>query len=189
MDKQAITEMLGRWGAGDRSVERALVEAVYPALRSIAQNQVLRQSGAFTLQATELANEAYAKLFHQQGAGWNDRTHFYAIAAMVIRRVVVDHARRRSSDKRGGGMPFVALEDLHDDQAPQIDDTVDWIALDAALDALAAFDPDCARVVELKFFSGLSVEKIAEVEGSSTATVVRRWRFARAWLAKHVDGS
>jgi len=181
-----ITELLGRWKAGDRSVESELVSAVYPVLREIARNQVRRHPGVFTLQATELANEAYAKLFLEQDAEWKNRDHFYAIAATVIRRVVIDYARLRSCEKRGGGTVFVTLDDLREDQAPIIDDSVDWLAVDAALTAFARFDADCARVVELKFFSGLTNEKIAEVEGSSTATVGRQWRFARAWLGRHL---
>lgn len=181
-----ITELLGRWKAGDRSVESDLIGTVYPVLRDIARAQLRRQSGEFTLQATELANEAYAKLFIDQKAEWKNRDHFFAIAARVIRRVVIDHARTRNAEKRGGGTLFVTLDDLREDQTPTIDDSVDWLAVDAALTALTDFDADCARVVELKFFSGLTNEKIAEVEGSSTATVTRQWRFARAWLGRRL---
>jgi RNA polymerase sigma factor (TIGR02999 family) len=102
-----ITELLSRWKAGDRAVENELLGAVYPVLRDIARSQVRRHSGVFTLQATELANEAYSKLFLEQQADWKNRDHFYAIAARVIRRIVIDYARSRGSEKRGGGTIFV----------------------------------------------------------------------------------
>ena len=181
-----ITEMLGRWKTGDRSVESELISAVYPALRAIAQAQIRRNSGVLTVQATELANEAYAKLIEQQKVDWQNRDHFYAIAATVIRRVIVDYQRLRGRDKRGGGLPFIALDELREDQMPLIDDSVDWLAVDAALNELADVDADCAKIVVLKFFSGLTTEKIAEVEGSSVATVGRQWRFARAWLGQRL---
>jgi RNA polymerase sigma factor (TIGR02999 family) len=181
-----ITQLLALWKSGDRSVEAELINAVYPVLRDIARAQLRRQSGVFTLQATELANEAYSKLFVEQNADWKNRDHFYAIAATIIRRVVIDYSRLRGTEKRGGGTIFIALDEVREDQAPIIDDTVDWLAVDAALTAFARFDADCARVVELKFFSGLTNEKIAEVEGSSIATVGRQWRFAKAWLGRHL---
>jgi RNA polymerase sigma factor (TIGR02999 family) len=186
LESSSITELLGRWKDGDRAVESELISAVYPVLREIARSQVRRQPGQFTLQATELANEAYAKLFQQRGADWKNRDHFYAIAAMVIRRVVIDYARLRGREKRGGGTLFIALDQLQEEQSPLIDDSFDWLALDAALNELARFDADCARVVELKFFSGLTSDKIAEVEGRSRATVNRQWRFARAWLGNYL---
>jgi RNA polymerase sigma factor (TIGR02999 family) len=181
-----ITELLGRWKSGDRSVESDLITAVYPVLRAIANAQIRRNAGALTMQATELANEAYAKLIEQQNVDWQNRDHFYAISATVIRRVIVDYQRMRGRDKRGGGLPFVALDELREDQMPAIDDSVDWLAVDKALTELAVVDAACAHIVVLKFFSGLSTEKIAEVEGSSVATVGRQWRFARAWLGKRL---
>lgn len=181
-----ITTLLARWRSGDRSVEQPLLAAVYPALREIARGQVRRHAGVMSLQATELANEAYEKLFVEQNSEWNDREHFYAIAATVIRRVVIDHARLRCREKRGGGLQFIALDDLDEDRQPAIDDSVDWLAIDAALSDLAEFDPACARIVEMKFFSGLTAERMAKLEGCSTATVNRQWRFARSWLARRL---
>jgi RNA polymerase sigma factor (TIGR02999 family) len=181
-----ITELLGRWKAGDRAVESDLVSAVYPVLRAIAQAQVNRNSGLLTLQATEIANVAYTKLIRQRGVEWQNRDHFYAIAATVIRRVVVDYLRLRGRTKRGGGLPFMTLDDMPEEGAATIDDSVDWLAVDAALTDLARVDADCAKIVELKFFSGLTTEKIAEVERSSVATVGRQWRFARAWLGRRL---
>ncbi len=172
-----ITEMLGRWKTGDRSVESELITAVYPVLRAIAQAQIRRNSGVLTVQATELANEAYAKLIDQQQVDWQNRDHFYAIAATVIRRVIVDYQRLRGRDKRGGGLPFVAIDDLREDQMPMIDDSVDWLAVDTALTELAEVDAACAKVVVLKFFSGLTTEKIAVGAYENLATA-----FPVSWL-------
>jgi RNA polymerase sigma factor (TIGR02999 family) len=181
-----ITDLLGRWKTGDRSIEDELITIVYPMLREIAAGQVRRTSGKLTLQATELANEAFLTLARKHAIDWQNRDHFYAIAATVIRRVVVDHLKHRGRVKRGGRLPLVALDELREDQLPVVDESVDWIGLDEALTELAGVDRDCARVVELKFFSGLTTEKIAEVRGSSVATVGRQWRFARAWLVKRL---
>ncbi len=181
-----ITDLLKRWRSGDRSVEQALMDLAYPTLLELARAQARRNAGVLTLQATELANEAYERLTEQQSVSWQNRDHFYAIAATVIRRVVVDYLRMRNRDKRGGGLPFVPLNELTERDAPAIDESVDWIGVDQALDAFAEVDPVCARVVELKFFSGLTTEQIAEVMGSSVATVGRQWRFARAWLGQRL---
>jgi len=182
----SITEWLGRWRSGDKVAEARLIAAVYPVLRDIARSQVRRHGGALTLQATELANEAYAKLFRQQVVDWKNRDHFYAVAATVIRRVAVDYLRLRGRDKRGGGLPFLPLDERLPDSAPVIDESIDWLGFDAALTELAQVDATCAKVVELKFFSGLTTEKIAEVERSSVATIGRQWRFARAWLGQRL---
>lgn len=181
-----ITEMLTRWKSGDRSVENELLNLVYPTLVEIARQQVRRNSGVLTLQPTELANEAYTRLHEQQRVDWQSRDHFYAIAAMVTRRVVVDHLRNRAAGKRGGGLPFMALDELAEHRMPSIDESVDWIIVDQALTELAGVDADCARVVELKFFSGLTVDQIATVNSTSIATVVRQWRFSRAWLGQRL---
>jgi RNA polymerase sigma factor (TIGR02999 family) len=190
-DDGAITELLTRWKQGDRSVETELVELVYPLLRQIAAAQVRRNSGALTLQATELANEAYSKLVKLHGLDWQSRDHFFAVAATVIRRVVIDYLRQRGSAKRGGGLPLLAIDEVREDQLTVFDESVDWIGLDEAMTELATVDRSCARVVELKFFSGLTNDKIADVCGISVPTVVRQWRFARAWLGKRmgVDAS
>ncbi len=181
-----ITALLARWKTGDRSVENDLLSQVYPVLLDLARAQIRRNSGVLTLQTTELANEAYARLHAQQSVDWQNRDHFFAIAATVIRRVVVDHLRQRGAEKRGGGLPFISLDDITESQTPAIDESVDWIAVDQALTDLAEVDAECARVVELKFFSGLTTERIAEVCGSSVATVGRQWRFSRAWLGQRL---
>jgi RNA polymerase sigma factor (TIGR02999 family) len=182
----AITDLLDRWKGGDRSVEAELITLVYPMLREIAAAQVRRNSNVLTLQATELANEAYSRLAKLHAIDWDSRDHFFAIAATIIRRVVIDYLRQRGSSKRGGRLPLVALDDVREDQMPTFDDSVDWIGLDEAMSELARVDHYCAQVVELKFFSGLTNEKIAEVCGSSVPTVVRQWRFARAWLGRRM---
>lgn len=178
-----ITELLAHWGRGDRAAGDALAQAIYPVLLDLARGQLRRHGGQLTLRPTELAHEAYERLLPQAGLDWRNRAHFYAIAATVMRRVVIDYLRLRSADKRGGDVLFVPLQDLTGEDQPVAGDPVDWLAVDQALNELAALDPDSARVVELRLFSGLSVEEIAAVSGSSTATVGRQWRFARTWLA------
>jgi len=178
-----ITALLSRWREGDRDAENALMTAVYPLLRELAQMRLRRSGGDPTLSATELVNEAYARLARGEGVDYQNRAHFFAVAARAIRNFVVDYLRARGSEKRGGGLPFVELDraDSH-----QVDDLIDlrtdWIAVHDALNRLEEIDRDCARMVELKFFSGLTTEEIALASGVSRATVVRNWRFAKAWL-------
>ena len=181
----AVTELLARWKSGDRAAEAALIEAVYPTLRELALYRV-RRHGALTLRATELANEAFTKLVEQRNVGWANRGHFFSIAAKVIRRVAMDYLRSRSRDKRGGGVSFVDIDSLSEAETPTIDESIDWLAIDQALTEFEEFDADCARVVELKFFSGLTTDEIADACETSTATVGRQWRFARAWLAERL---
>jgi RNA polymerase sigma factor (TIGR02999 family) len=185
--ESAITALLADWHRGDRAAEDRLVRSIYPVLRDMARAQVRRNARVLTLSATELAHEAYERLAPQKAVDWKNRDHFFAIAATVIRRVVVDYLRERNAEKRGGGMPFVQIEDVGLGELPMQPDMVDWLAVDQALTELAESDPDCARVVELRLFSGLSVEQIAGVMASSTATVGRQWRFARTWLAERLD--
>lgn len=183
MSNKAITDLLVRWRGGDKAAESELIEAIYPALREMSRAQ-LRRNGDATLQATELANEAYERLLAQHAVDWQNREHFMAIAATVVRRVLVDYLRERSAEKRGSGMAAVPLQDLLDSDHPSSGDHLDWLVLDQALTEFARVEPDTARVVELRLFGGMSVEEIAAVCGSSTATVGRQWRFARAWIAR-----
>jgi len=183
----AITALLADWRRGDRFAEDRLMQRIYPMLRDMARAQVRRNARVLTLSATELAHEAYERLAPQKAVDWKNRDHFFAIAATVIRRVVVDYLRERNAEKRGGGLPFVQLEDVALGELPMQPDMVDWLAVDQALTELSESDPDCARIVELRLFSGLSVEQIANVMSSSTATVGRQWRFARTWLAEKLD--
>lgn len=186
MTSTSITQLLSRWRQGDRGAESALIETVYPILRQIAQAQIRRNSGIATLQATELANEAFEKIRDLQTLELRDREHFFAMAATVIRRVLIDYIRERGAEKRGGGLNFVELSEALDEHAATLDDTVDWLAIDQGLVELERRDPEVARVVELKLFSGLSAEQIAMVCNSSVATVGRQWRFARTWLARRL---
>lgn len=165
------------------------MDTVYPVLRDLAAAQLRRNSGVMTLQATELAHEAYERLAKPGQADWSDRDHFYAAAATILRHLVVDHVRHKGAAKRGSGLPLVSIEDVGEDQMPALDETVDWISIDEGIQALEQVDRQCARVVELKFFSGLTTAKIAQVSGNSVATVGRQWRFARAFLSKHLDDS
>jgi RNA polymerase sigma factor (TIGR02999 family) len=147
-----ITELLDRWKRGDRSVEDALATDIYPVLRELARTQIRRHGGVLTLRATELANEAYERLHLQQGVDWQNRSHFHAIAATLMRRVVVDYLRNRTAEKRGGGQLFVALDEVQQRDAPFQGDQVDWLAVDQALTEFAEAQPDAARVVELRLF-------------------------------------
>lgn len=185
-----LTLLLARWRAGDRSADKDLLDAVYPVLRGIARSRLRRVHGDFTLSATEIVNETYERLLGSRRIDYRDRTHFFATAARAIRHFVIDHLRTRGRDKRGGDLPFVRLEDLsHAEPAggDSIDLRIDWLAVHAAIEALEKVDADCARLVELKFFSGLTVEEIATASGVSRATVVRDWRFAKAWLSQHLQ--
>jgi RNA polymerase sigma factor (TIGR02999 family) len=182
-----ITQLLERWKQGDRSVENALIAEVYPILKTVAANQIRRVGGHLTLGATELAHEAYIRLQRQQLVDWQNRNQFFAIAATVVRRVLVDYLRERNADKRAGGKLMLALDDVHSGELSQPSEIVDWIALDQALTKLQTLDADVARVVELKLFSILDAGQIAETCASSVATVGRQWRFAKSWLAKELN--
>lgn len=183
----AITALLAQWKDGDRTVENRLASLIYPVLRDIARGQVLGRGGVLTLRPTELVSDAYERIADQRGVDWQNREHFYAIAATVLRRVLIDHIRQRMTEKHGGDVRFVALDHPDSDSLAGPGDIVDWLAVDQALTQLATRDAASARVVELRLFSGLSVEQIAEVCGSSTATVGRQWRFARAWMAAQLE--
>lgn len=178
-----ITDLLVRWKAGDQQASRELGTAIYPYLREAARRSLRRQGGAQTLRATELANEAWEKLFRLQDLDWQDRGHLLAVAANVVRRVLVDYVRERMAEKRGGDVVVVSLDDTGAQEVAGARGTVDWLAVDQALEELREAEPECARVVELRVFSGLTAAEIAGVCGSSTATVTRHWRFAKAWLS------
>jgi RNA polymerase sigma factor (TIGR02999 family) len=178
-----LTRMLNAWRDGDRDAADQLMQLVYPLLRNIARSRLRRTPGELTLQATELVSEAYARLAQGRQPEWQDRQHFFAVAARAIRNVVVDHQRSRDADKRGRNLPFVPLElAAEEKQDDAIDLRVDWLAVHEALNEFEQRDPHGARIVELKFFSGLTTDEIADVMKISRATVVRDWRFSRAWL-------
>jgi RNA polymerase sigma-70 factor, ECF subfamily len=176
-----ITRLLRKWQAGDRAALDALIPVVYDELHVIASRHMAREWRAGTLETTALVNEAYLKLVDQRKVDWQSRAHFFAIAAQVMRRILVDHARRKLRGKRGGGavMPVVTTSIQVPEAAA---DLVDVLAVDRALSQLEGLDPDQARIVELRFFAGLTVEETAAVVGVSPATVKREWAVAKAWL-------
>lgn len=180
-----ITSLLVAWRGGDSAALAQLMPLTYRTLREIATYLMRRERGEHTLQTTALVHEAYLRLADLERIGWQDRAHFYAMSARIMRRVLVEHARRRTRAKRGGDLPVVSLEDLGGSVADEQD--LDIIALDDALRDLAALDAERARIVELRFFGGLEGREIAEVMSISAATVQRRWRSARAWLLRYLS--
>jgi len=183
-----ITTLLDRWKTGDAAAGHAVIEQIYPLLRQLAQQLVRRFGGSLTLRPTELVNEMYEKLHQQNAVDWRNREHLLAIAATLMRRVAVDYLRSRSAEKRGGDHLMLALDDLQSEELPNVADCVDSLALEQALGELNQTYPDIAQLAELKLFSGLSKEELAIACKVSTATAVRHWRFARAWLAQRLSG-
>lgn len=176
---QEVTQLLAAWSSGDRSAFDKLLPLVHAELRRIAQRQMRQERPGHTLQATALVNEAYLRLAGDQGLEWRDRAHFFAVCAQVMRHILIDYARSRGREKRGGGAVQVSLNDA---LIVADDHTADILALDEALSALERMDPQKARVVELRYFAGLTVEETAEVLDSSPRTVRREWRRSKAWL-------
>ena len=174
-----VTQILHRWQGGDDAALDDLLRAVYPELRRVAASQLRAERAGHSMQPTAIAHDVYLRLIDQQRVTWQNRAHFMAIAARLTRRVLVDHARRRAARKRGLGIRPVSLDDI-DVPAPSGD--TDYVALDSALAHLAALDPRQARVVELRFFGGLSIQETASVLDTSPATVKRDWVSARLWL-------
>lgn len=173
------TKLLRAWASGDSSALERLTPRVYLELRRIAGRSMQKEGPGQTLQPTALVHEAYLRLVGLQPADWQDRVHFFAVSAQIMRRILLDAARKRLAAKRGGRSPRVDLEEIPD--APSRSAT-EMIALDDALNALAEIQPRKARIVELRFFAGLSVEETAAVLKISQDTVMRDWRLARAWL-------
>lgn len=181
-----ITGLLAAWKDGDEGALERLVSVVYPEMRKIARVHLARRSASQTLESAALANEAYLKLVRSKGIECHDRSHFFAVCAQMVRRILVDHARDRQRLKRGGGAVQVTLDEAL--VSPQTTG-VDIVALDDALEALSQFDPRKCRVVELRFFGGLSVDETAEVLEVSAETVMRDWKMAKAWLFRELTGS
>jgi RNA polymerase sigma factor (TIGR02999 family) len=178
-----ITHLLNEWSGGDRRALDRLTPLVYEELRHQAARYLRRERPGHTLQTTALIHEAYLRLVDAKDVHWESRTHFFAIAANLMRRILVDHARRRDADKRGGSQVQVQLN-----EALAVADAtnVDLLAINEALDKLAVIDPQQARVVELRFFGGLSVEETAAALGVSPKTIKRDWSVARAWLRREI---
>jgi RNA polymerase sigma factor (TIGR02999 family) len=180
-DRGDVTLLLARWAGGDHTALDALMPVVYAELRRIADAYLRRERGNHTLQPTALVHEAWLRLVRQDGGQFNHRKQFYALAAQVMRRILVDHARAANADKRGGGATNLTLDESAAARSVPI---VELLALDEALDQLAAASPRQARVIELRYFGGLSVEETAEVLGVSAPTVSRDQQAAEAWLAQ-----
>lgn len=181
-----ITQLLRRLSEGDESAKESLMSAVYPLLKDAARRQLGRSGGALTLQATDLLHSAYERLKLDSEPQWQNRSHFIGIVNVLIRNTLIDHLRRRSSEKRGGGQ---ASSTLDSDELDAVDPSASpesATRLDEALARLSEVDPACAQVVLLKVFAGYQTDEIAQALDSSVATVGRQWRFARAWLADNL---
>jgi len=180
-----LTQLLRAWGAGDEHALEQLIPLVYGELRKTAKRRMARERDGHTLQTTALINEVYVRLVDLDGVGWQDRTHFFAICARLMRRILTDHARSRSYLKRGGDAVRVTF-----DEALMVspDPALDLVALDGALQKLAAMDSRKGKVVELRFFGGLSLEETAAVLKISSDTVTRDWNLAKAWLLREMEG-
>ncbi|MDZ7639220.1 MAG: sigma-70 family RNA polymerase sigma factor [Bryobacterales bacterium] len=182
-----VTTLLARWSSGDAGALEQLTPIVYDELRRIARRHLARERKDHTLQSTALVHEAYLRLIGGSGSEYHNRQHFFAVAAQVIRRVLVDHARAVNAAKRGGGAQKILLEDQPEASSPA-ENVAEILALHEALERLAAFDQQQARIVELRYFAGLSIEETANVLSVSPATVKRDWVMARAWLARELKG-
>jgi RNA polymerase sigma factor (TIGR02999 family) len=180
-----VTALLLRWQAGDQEALDLLTPLVYDELRRVAERHMRRERGDHTLEPTALVHETYLRLVEQRRAHWQNRAQFFAVAARIMRRVLVNHARDRQAQKRGGAATFVTLLEA---DAATTSRAVDLIDLDDALRRLGELDPDQERLIELRYFGGLTVEETAETLGMSSATVKRDWQSARAWLFSQLGG-
>ncbi len=185
-----ITRLLRRWSEGDADALERLLPLIYGELRRIAANQLRRERPDHTLAPTALVHELYLRLVDQRRATWENRAHFFGLAAQLMRRILVDHARAQHADKRGGSVTRVSLDDARQGSWPEPEApgsaAADVLAIDEALERLSGVDRDQARIVELRFFAGLTVEETAHVLNRSPRTVKREWRMARAWLHREL---
>ncbi len=182
VDPKPVTDLLLAWGRGDEGARDALVSAVYAELRRRAGAYLRQERSGHTLQPTALVNEVYLRLVDQKSIRFESRSQFFGLAAQLMRRILVDHARARKAGKRGGGLLLVTF----DEETAGRDAGLDVAALDDALVALASLDARQSRVVELRYFGGLSIEETAEILGLSPATIKREWTMARAWLHREL---
>jgi RNA polymerase sigma factor (TIGR02999 family) len=188
-----VTRLLQAWAAGDSGALDALWPKVYEDLKQLARRQLSRERGDHTLQRTALVNEAFIRLAGQRSVDWLNREQFLSLAAKVMRRVLVDYARQRNAQRRGDGAQKLSLSDTqaaleveHASASTFSDDTVDVVAIDTALQKLEQIDAPQSRIVELRYFGGLTLEETADVAGISVATVKREWAMARAWLKREL---
>jgi RNA polymerase sigma-70 factor (ECF subfamily) len=183
-----ITQILHDWQSGSQGALERLIPLVYKELHTLAARQLAREWRHNRLQTTVVVNEAYIKLFGQREVDWQNRGHFFAIAAQMMRRILVDHARRELREKHGGGSVHVELKEAASTPTPPPFDAIDALALDRALQELETLDPEQGRIVELRYFAGLTVEETAAAIGMSPATVKREWAVAKAWLYRALSG-
>jgi RNA polymerase sigma factor (TIGR02999 family) len=183
LPSERINKLLLNWGQGDQAAREALIPLVYDELRRLARRHLRRERPDHTLQSAALVNEAYLRLISQEQPNWQNRAHFFGVAAQIMRHILVDHARNRAAAKRGAGSPRLSLD--AEVALPQGRE-MDLVVLDDALNHLADLDPKQSRLVELRFFGGLSIEETSVVLGVSPATVKREWATARAWLQREM---
>ena len=183
-----VTALLVRWSAGDEQALGELMPLVHAECRRIAARQLRAERDEHTLQPTALVNELYLRLVDQRRTSWKDRAQFFGVTARLMRRVLVDHARARQAGKRGAGRVLVPLDAAAEVSGDPGDPGADILAIDEALDRLGAHDPDQQRLVELRFFAGLTVDETAHVLGCSPRTVKREWQLAKAWLYRELSG-
>jgi RNA polymerase sigma-70 factor (ECF subfamily) len=179
-----VTQILHDWSGGDPKAPERLMPHVYDELRRLARSFLSRERGGHTLQPTALVNEAYLRLVDQTRVNWQNRAHFYGIAASMMRRVLIDHARAHATEKRGGGAVRLSVDDV---QLPLEQRAESLVALDEALERLKQLDERKCRVVEMRFFAGMSDEEMAECLGVTTRTVLRDWKKARLWLYRELN--
>jgi len=184
-DPDDVTGLLLKWGQGDSAALEQLIPHVERELHRIARRCMAGERGGHTLQATALVNEVYMRLVDGKAVAWQDRAHFLAVAARAMRRILVDHARGKQAHKRGGDVVKVTFDEA---LVVSNDSADDFVALDDALESLAEFSPRKSRVIELRFFGGLTVEETASVLEISADTVMRDWRLAKAWLQREMRG-
>ena len=180
---RSVTALLGDWSRGDSTALNELLPLVYAELRRIAARQIRSERATHTLQPTALVHEVYLRLVDQHQVDWHDRAHFFGVSARIMRRILVDHARRHSARKRGDGIRCVSIDDATELPARQ---EVPILALDHALDGLEKLDPQLARIVELRAFGGLTIDEAAHVLKVSASTAKREWRTAKAWLNREL---
>jgi RNA polymerase sigma-70 factor (ECF subfamily) len=185
--QEEVTQLLEAWTNGEKAAMDRLMPLVYRELHRMARRRLAREQDGHTLQTTALVHEAYLKLVGQKDAQWQNRGHFFAIAAQMMRRILVDYARSRDYEKRGGGAPKVSFDEVMAGVPASAERARDVVALDEALKKLAELDARKARMVELRFFGGLSVEETAEVMGVSPGTIKRDWTLAKAWLQREMN--
>ena len=181
-----VTGLLLAWRAGDSEARDELIHILYNELHRQAERAMRREDAAHTLQPTALVNETYLRLIDQQRIEWSNRFQFFGVAAEVMRRILVDHARKRNADKRGGGVAALTLEEGQQGGGAS-SDGIDVLALNDAIERLSVFDPTLGQLVELRYFTGLSIDETAKALGVSISTVKREWAIARAWLRRELE--